>query len=91
MVSARSAKRSREPGAEGQHRLIVRHMIAGGHVHAGTKAAGLSTPAFVCISPPTVVSSAGKMSGLWSGHPASLKLDGLDVLCACWSAGSTNC
>jgi hypothetical protein len=27
-----------------------------------------------------LVISAGKMSGLWSGHPASLKLDDLDVL-----------
>jgi DNA-binding Xre family transcriptional regulator len=26
--------------------------------------------------------SAGKMSGLWSGHPASIKLDDLDVICA---------
>lgn len=26
--------------------------------------------------------SAGKMSGLWSGHPISLKLDDLDVICA---------
>jgi hypothetical protein len=27
------------------------------------------------------VVSAGKMSGLWSGNPASIKLDGLDVIC----------
>jgi DNA-binding Xre family transcriptional regulator len=26
--------------------------------------------------------SAGKMSGLWSGQPASIKLDDLDVICA---------
>jgi hypothetical protein len=26
--------------------------------------------------------SAGKMSGLWSRHPASIKLDDLDVMCA---------
>jgi DNA-binding Xre family transcriptional regulator len=26
--------------------------------------------------------SAGKMSGLWSGNPASIKLDNLDVICA---------
>ncbi|WP_219418658.1 helix-turn-helix domain-containing protein [Pseudonocardia nigra] len=25
--------------------------------------------------------SAGKMSGLWSGSPASIKLDDLDVIC----------
>lgn len=29
-----------------------------------------------------LVISAGKMSGLWSGHPASVKLDELDVICA---------
>ncbi|MGH2689571.1 MAG: helix-turn-helix domain-containing protein [Actinomycetota bacterium] len=29
-----------------------------------------------------LVISAGKMSGLWSGHPASIKLDDLDVVCA---------
>lgn len=28
-----------------------------------------------------LVISAGKMSGLWSGQPASLKLDELDVIC----------
>ncbi len=28
-----------------------------------------------------LVVSAGKMSGLWSGHPASVKLDDLDVIC----------
>lgn len=26
--------------------------------------------------------SAGKMSGLWPGEPAGIKLDGLNVLCA---------
>lgn len=26
--------------------------------------------------------SAGKMSGLWSGRPASIKLDDLNVICA---------
>ena len=25
--------------------------------------------------------SAGKMSGLWTGHPTSVRLDDLDVLC----------
>jgi len=29
-----------------------------------------------------LVISAGKMSGLWSGSPASVKLDDLDVICA---------
>lgn len=29
-----------------------------------------------------LVVSAGKMSGLWSGQPASIKLDDLDVICA---------
>ena len=28
-----------------------------------------------------LVISAGKMSGLWSGKPVSLKLDDLDVIC----------
>ncbi len=31
--------------------------------------------------------SAGKMSGLWSGQPASLKLSDLDVLCRALSCG----
>ena len=31
--------------------------------------------------------SAGKMSGLWSGRPASIKLDDLDVICAVMSCG----
>lgn len=34
-----------------------------------------------------LVISAGKMSGLWSGQPASLKLDDLDVLCAVLECG----
>ncbi|MBB5157781.1 helix-turn-helix domain-containing protein [Saccharopolyspora phatthalungensis] len=29
-----------------------------------------------------LVISAGKMSGLWSKTPASLKLDDLDIICA---------
>ncbi|MCE7004904.1 helix-turn-helix transcriptional regulator [Kibdelosporangium philippinense] len=29
-----------------------------------------------------LVISVGKMSGLWSGEPASIKLDDLDVVCA---------
>ncbi|MGO4470798.1 helix-turn-helix domain-containing protein [Arthrobacter sp. 2RAF6] len=29
-----------------------------------------------------LVISAGKMSGLWSGTPASIKLEDLDVICA---------
>jgi DNA-binding Xre family transcriptional regulator len=28
-----------------------------------------------------LIISAGKMSGLWSGSPASIKLDDLDVIC----------
>jgi DNA-binding Xre family transcriptional regulator len=34
-----------------------------------------------------LVISAGKMSGLWSGQPASLKLEDLDVLCAVLECG----
>ncbi|MFZ3595073.1 helix-turn-helix domain-containing protein [Streptomyces sp. BH104] len=34
-----------------------------------------------------LVISAGKMSGLWSGRPASLKLDDLDVICAVLGCG----
>jgi DNA-binding Xre family transcriptional regulator len=34
-----------------------------------------------------LVISAGKMSGLWSGNPASVKLDDLDVICAVLSCG----
>jgi DNA-binding Xre family transcriptional regulator len=29
-----------------------------------------------------LVVSAGKMSGLWSGQPASIKLEDLDIICA---------
>src|SRR6266481_5264275 len=31
--------------------------------------------------------SAGKMSGLWSGSPASVRLDELDVICAVLGCG----
>jgi DNA-binding Xre family transcriptional regulator len=34
-----------------------------------------------------LVISAGKMSGLWSGRPASIKLDDLDVICAVLGCG----
>ena len=34
-----------------------------------------------------LVMSAGKMSGLWSGRPASIKLDDLDVICAVLGCG----
>lgn len=34
-----------------------------------------------------LVISAGKMSGLWSGHPASVKLEDLDVICAVLGCG----
>jgi DNA-binding Xre family transcriptional regulator len=34
-----------------------------------------------------LVISAGKMSGLWSGSPASIKLDELDVICAVLGCG----
>jgi DNA-binding Xre family transcriptional regulator len=34
-----------------------------------------------------MVISAGKMSGLWSGSPASVKLDDLDVICAVLGCG----
>ena len=34
-----------------------------------------------------LVISAGKMSGLWPGRPASIKLDHLDVLCAVVGCG----
>jgi DNA-binding Xre family transcriptional regulator len=34
-----------------------------------------------------LVISAGKMSGLWSGSPASVKLDDLDVICAVLGCG----
>lgn len=31
--------------------------------------------------------STGKMSGLWSGEPASIKLDELNIICAVLSCG----
>jgi DNA-binding Xre family transcriptional regulator len=34
-----------------------------------------------------LVISAGKMSGLWSGSPASVKLDDLDTICAVLGCG----
>ena len=34
-----------------------------------------------------LVISAGKMSGLWSGQPASIKLVDLDVICAVLGCG----
>lgn len=34
-----------------------------------------------------LVMSAGKMSGLWSGDPASIKLDDLDVICVVLGCG----
>ncbi|WP_190812580.1 helix-turn-helix domain-containing protein [Saccharopolyspora pogona] len=34
-----------------------------------------------------LVISAGKMSGLWSKTPASLKLDDLDIICAVLGCG----
>lgn len=34
-----------------------------------------------------LVISAGKMSGLWSGSPASVKLDDLDIICAVLDCG----
>src|SRR5215813_12316468 len=34
-----------------------------------------------------MVISAGKMSGLWSGHPNTVKLDELDVICAVLGCG----
>jgi DNA-binding Xre family transcriptional regulator len=34
-----------------------------------------------------LVISAGKMSGLWSGSPASVKLDDLDIICAVVGCG----
>jgi predicted house-cleaning noncanonical NTP pyrophosphatase (MazG superfamily)/DNA-binding Xre family transcriptional regulator len=34
-----------------------------------------------------LVISTGKMSGFWSGHPASVKLDDLDVICAVLDCG----
>jgi DNA-binding Xre family transcriptional regulator len=34
-----------------------------------------------------LVISAGKMSGLWSGTPASIKLSDLDIICAVLGCG----
>jgi DNA-binding Xre family transcriptional regulator len=34
-----------------------------------------------------LVISAGKMSGLWSGRPASIKLDDLDIICSVLGCG----
>jgi DNA-binding Xre family transcriptional regulator len=34
-----------------------------------------------------LVISAGKMSGMWSGSPASVKLDDLEVICAVVGCG----
>lgn len=34
-----------------------------------------------------LVVSMGKMSGLWSGNPVSVKLDDLDVICAVLGCG----
>ena len=34
-----------------------------------------------------LVISAGKMSGLWSGHPNAIKLGELDVICAVLGCG----
>ena len=34
-----------------------------------------------------LVVSAGKMSALWSGQPASIKLDDLDVICVVLGCG----
>ena len=34
-----------------------------------------------------LVISAGKMSGLWSGQPASVKLEDLDIMCAVLDCG----
>jgi DNA-binding Xre family transcriptional regulator len=34
-----------------------------------------------------LVISAGKMSGLWSGNPSSIKLSDLDVICAVLGCG----
>jgi DNA-binding Xre family transcriptional regulator len=34
-----------------------------------------------------LIISAGKMSGLWSGDPASIKLDDLDVICTVIGCG----
>lgn len=34
-----------------------------------------------------LVMSAGKLSGLWSGHPNSIKLDELEIFCAVLDCG----
>lgn len=34
-----------------------------------------------------LVISAGKMSGLWSGQPHSIKLDNLDIICSVLDCG----
>ncbi|WP_043637269.1 helix-turn-helix domain-containing protein [Nonomuraea candida] len=34
-----------------------------------------------------LIVSAGKMSGLWSGEPASIKLDDLNIICAVLGCG----
>ena len=34
-----------------------------------------------------LVISSGKMSGLWSGEPASIKLDDLNIICAVLGCG----
>ncbi len=34
-----------------------------------------------------IVISAGKMSGLWSGSPSTIRLDELDVICAVLGCG----
>lgn len=34
-----------------------------------------------------MVISAGKMSGLWSGSPSTIRLDELDVICAVLGCG----
>src|ERR1019366_1328016 len=34
------------------------------------------------LAPRGMVISAGKMSGLWSGNPNTIRLDELDVICA---------
>ena len=39
------------------------------------------------LAQPGLVISAGKMSGLWSGSPASIKLDDLDIICAVVGCG----
>jgi DNA-binding Xre family transcriptional regulator len=38
-----------------------------------------------------LIIGARKMSGLWSGDPASIKLSGLDVICAVLGCGVGSC